>query len=385
MGKMALAALGMTLVACLVYSAATEPRQYAAYSPSVGLAQRKVMQGDVMKMEMQLAAKEVHHKVFEEATKNLPAGVKAVASKLTQNAPLTKLVDCTKKDAYKLLQDTFADLATNITAQNASIYATNAKLEAADTKARALYMAATASFRTAESAHTSAHSAAVYAKGKFDEFTSAVNSGQAEYDEALPALTAEKDELVDQQPILEQVKTLVSNMAASAKGNNVQLLKQLPELKKLANAVVPPRKDKAIANKVLALRTSLAETGTASTVTSMLVILDEIITSMATRITEIDTTLGKMETDLDTNKASLNKWETDLVELSDEADKASNTKNTADLHRQQLNGEHIVASEAYQDFHAGFVDEAAKLAMQLKAIATIGAKIDSAVAECGGV
>jgi len=36
-----------------------QPRQYAAYTPSVGLAQRKVMQGDIMKMEMQLAAKEV--------------------------------------------------------------------------------------------------------------------------------------------------------------------------------------------------------------------------------------------------------------------------------------------------------------------------------------
>jgi hypothetical protein len=36
-----------------------QPRQYAAYTPSVGLAQRKVMQGDITKMEMQLAAKEV--------------------------------------------------------------------------------------------------------------------------------------------------------------------------------------------------------------------------------------------------------------------------------------------------------------------------------------
>jgi hypothetical protein len=336
-------------------------------------------------MEMQLAAKEVHHKVFEEATKNLPAGVKAVASKLVQNAPMTQLVDCTKKDAYKLLQDTFAGLAANITAQNASIHATDAKLEAADTHARTVWMAAESSFVTAKSAHASAASAATFAKGKFDEFSSAVNSGQAEYDEALPALTAEKTELVAQQPILQQVKTLVSNMAASAKGNSVQLLKQLPELKKLANAVVPPHQDKAIAKKVFALRTSLAETGTKSTVTSMLVILDEIINSMAARITEIDTTLSKMSTDLTANKASLTKWETDLVELSDSADKAANTMNTADLHRQQLNGAHIVAEEAYNDFHAGFVDEAAKLAMQLKAIATIGAKIDDAVAECGGV
>ena len=58
-GKIAMGVLGVALVACLVYSAATEERQYSAYTPSVGLAQRKVMQGDIQKMEMQLAAKEV--------------------------------------------------------------------------------------------------------------------------------------------------------------------------------------------------------------------------------------------------------------------------------------------------------------------------------------
>jgi hypothetical protein len=58
-GKIALGVLGMTLVACLVYSAATEERQYAAYTPSAGLAERQLKQGDITKMEMQLAAKEV--------------------------------------------------------------------------------------------------------------------------------------------------------------------------------------------------------------------------------------------------------------------------------------------------------------------------------------
>jgi hypothetical protein len=58
-GKIAMGVLGMTLLACLVYSAATEERQYAAYTPSTGLAERQVKQGDITKMEMQLAAKEV--------------------------------------------------------------------------------------------------------------------------------------------------------------------------------------------------------------------------------------------------------------------------------------------------------------------------------------
>ena len=43
-GKIVMGVLGMTLLACLVYSAATEERQYAAYTPSTGLAERQVKQ-----------------------------------------------------------------------------------------------------------------------------------------------------------------------------------------------------------------------------------------------------------------------------------------------------------------------------------------------------
>merc|ERR1719409_1414688 len=363
MGQMALAALGLTMVACLVYSAATEQRHYAAYTPAVGLAQRAVKAGDITKMEMVLAAKEVHRKVIQEATAGAPSAVKAVASQLANGAPTTKLIDCGKIDAYKFLQDTFASLGANITAQNATIFAHDAALEAANTKAYNEWMDAEAKYRTAESAHESAKEAAEYAKGKYDEFTAAVNAGQGEYDETKPGLLAEKEEIVSQQPILAQVKELVAAMAngggAAAKSDN-----------------------KAIARKVMALRTSLAETATASTVTKMLAVIDGIISEMETRLQEIGTTLEKMETDLKTNKDSLAHWQQELVDLSDEKDKASNVLNTAALERNTLNGKHTVAEDAYNEYHAGFVDEAETLAKQSKAIVTIGAKIDSAIEQC---
>jgi len=246
-------------------------------------------------------------------------------------------------------------------------------------------MSSESAFRSAESAHESAASAATYAKGQYDLFSSAVEAGQSEWDTTVPGLNSESAELTAQLPILQQVKELVENMASStaAKGK-VQRLKQLPLLKKLANAVVPPRfsKDKQMAKKVLALRTSLAETATGSTVSGMVTILDEIVSTMTSRIAEIATTITSMQTALDTNKASETQWETSLVTLSDDKDKAENAMNTADLQRQELNGEHIVKEEAYNDYHAGFVDEAAKFARQLKALKTIGAKIDDAIGTC---
>ena len=68
--------------------------------------------------------------------------------------------------------------------------------------------------------------------------------------------------------------------------------------------------------------------------------------------------------------------------LSNEKDKASNVLNTAALERNTLNGKHTVAEDAYNEYHAGFVDEAETLAKQSKAIVTIGAKIDSAIEQC---
>ena len=259
------------------------------------------------------------------------------------------------------------------------------QLYTAHVKAKNEWMASESIYITAESTHGSAKEAAEFAKGQYDQLDSTVTAGQAEYNVREPALTAEMDELVAQQPILEQVKTLVSNMAApsSAKGK-VQFLKMLPALKKLANAVVPPRmaKDKSIANKVYALRSSLAETETAGTLTKMLVILEDISATMSMRIGHIKKTLGEMETDLSDNRASLIHWETQLVSLSDDKDKAENTMTTAELQRNQLNGVHIVKEEAYNDYHALFVDEADKFAAQLKAIAAISAKIDEAIASC---
>merc|ERR1719224_400365 len=102
-----------------------------------------------------------------------------------------------------------------------------------------------------------------------------------------------------------------------------------------------------MAKKVFALRTSLAETETSSTVSSMLTILDDIVATMTARISEIDSTISTMETNLAANQASLTEWETKLVDLSDDADSAENVMNTADLQRQQLSGENIVKQEAY--------------------------------------
>jgi membrane protein involved in colicin uptake len=251
--------------------------------------------------------------------------------------------------------------------------------------AEGAWLSADAAFRSAVIAHTSATESADYAKSKFDKYSAAKVAGQAEWDSKVPGLDAEKAELEAQLPILEQVKTLVQSLAASAaKGKQVQLLRQLPALKKLANAVVPPRfsKDKKMAKQVMALRTSLAETSTGETASGMLTILDSIVSTMSARISEVGTTKDMMDRALKENIALFKHWEQQLVDLSDKADEAKNIMDTSDLKRQHLNGIHIVKQQAYEDYHAGFVDLAAKYQKQAKAIATITKKVYDAIFAC---
>jgi DNA repair ATPase RecN len=255
-------------------------------------------------------------------------------------------------------------------------------LESAYTVAYNAWQSQEAAYRTAQSAHESAKEAAEYAKGKFDEYTSALSAAEAERDSTIPGLETEKEELVAQQPILEQVKTLVANMASGAEAKSrVQFLKQLPAIAKLADSIVPTE-NRAIASKVKAMKTQLAETATSSTVTKMLVVIDGIITTMAARIVEIGENIQRISDSVNDSSAKLSEWQTKLVDLSEEKDKAANVENTADLERSQLNGENVVAEEAYNDYHAGFVDEAEKLTKQVAALVTIGGKIDEAISSC---
>ena len=49
---------------------------------------------------------------------------------------------------------------------------------------------------------------------------------------------------------------------------------------------------------------------------------------------------------------------------------------------EQYEGQYKVANAAYNDYHSGFLDTAAKFARELKAIATIDAKLAEALEQC---
>jgi hypothetical protein len=99
-------ALGVTLAACLVYSAAREDRHYVRYAPEAGLAQRSVRSSAlpsaaaVNRMSAQLAARELQKDLIAEGTKHVSPKARHALSSLVA-APTSKLqeVDCARLPA----------------------------------------------------------------------------------------------------------------------------------------------------------------------------------------------------------------------------------------------------------------------------------------------
>eukprot|EP00960_Hanusia_phi_P060128 764413-Hanusia_phi.AAC.6 len=381
LGKAVLGGLALIVCACLLVSSAMEERKYVPFS-SV-LAVWKEERANIKKLEMQLAAKEVKKDMVNKASVHLGAEDKAIAFQLAAQPITSKLaVDCAKKDSYDILKNAFTSLASNISAENATLYAKDQELFAAAAEAKEKWLTAESKYRSAESDQKSAKEAASYARSQYDFYESAVTQGQSEYDSVKPQLDSEKSQLSGELPILQQIKTLISSMNGAEQKAAPASLMHVGKLKTLVLSLAPPARNKMIAKQITHVRSVLAETNTVGTMASMLSVIDGIVTHIQTRITEINNDVSRMEGDLNSNKEKRESWQEKVVDLSDAADRAENKMNSAGLVRQQLGGDHLVKQQEYEDNHATFLDEAEKVKKQSNAISVILHKIEDALSQC---
>lgn len=380
-GKIFVAALGLALVACAALSQS---------DAAAGLAQKT----SASQLASIMALKESHHEVMNAGTVGLPKQYKSVLTSLLSAKTFKLAADCSNPEAYATLKESFGILSSNLTTHNDAIAAEDTKLFNAYTEAKQAWLDSESQFRTAESSAKSATEAADYAKSKYDEYTAAKSASQAEYDKDIVPLLEEKDELSKTIPVLEMIQKMVDDMikemanSAAAKAPVQSLaLSMLPQIKrsqlqKLASRLVALNSNKPVAAQVKHLATILQE-GQYIDKHMLEKLPSKIIASMQARLDEIAVQEEKMKSDLAAVESNYESWRQKLVELSEAKDKSLNTQNSADLERQKLDGEHLVSESTYQNYHTGYVEEAAKLATEMQAVQTIEAKIDEAIAACG--
>ena len=193
----------------------------------------------------------------------------------------------------------------------------------ASTKANQEYLDASSAKITASTAAGQAKEALEYATNQFETYASVVVNAQKEVDETIPKLTAEKNELNDEKPILSQLRTMIDGLVPGPAAT-----KALTAITQLASSIFTPKPaHKAIGKQVKALQMSLASETTTGfdnvNTASLLAIIDSIIDGMDTRIGEIDRAIVRINGELTAANVKKLADQTALVGLAEKKDKST--------------------------------------------------------------
>mmetsp|Transcript_3118 Transcript_3118/g.7586 ORF Transcript_3118/g.7586 Transcript_3118/m.7586 type:complete len:396 (-) Transcript_3118:883-2070(-) len=334
-----------------------------------------LQQGDDKAMISQLAQEEVTRKVAQQAASGLPVAAVVLAQSLASNSSI--VIDCSRKEAYILLQTNFASIAANTSKENATMHAKDALLAAAAAEAKENWLASEAKYRDAQAAYASATSAAEYARGKYSGFESAVTAGQEEWDKLKPKYDEEANQIAAEVPLIEELIAVLTKSSAE-----MAAPQQLAAVRAKVSQLSVPEHDKRMSAQMDVLRAVMLKTDSKGAMVAALKVVQGLLDTMKGRKTEIAETLKKMEEELSNNKMGLKTWEEKVVDLSDAADKSKNTMNEEGLVKATLSGKASVAKEEYEDFHATFLDDVARFERELAALSTIDGKLTDAVEAC---
>ena len=197
------------------------------------------------------------------------------------------------------------------------------QLKKAYDDANKAYLDSASSLSVAETNAKTAKEALEFATQEFEKFQSVVASAQKEVDETIPKLTAEKNELNDEKPILSQLRTMIDGLVPGPAAT-----KALTAITQLASSIFTPKPaHKAIGKQVKALQMSLASETTTGfdnvNTASLLAIIDSIIAGMDTRIGEIDRAIVRINGELTAANVKKLADQTALVGLAEKKDKST--------------------------------------------------------------
>jgi len=244
------------------------------------------------------------------------------------------------------------------------------------------YLDTASALSVAETQSKTAKEALDYATQEFEKFKSVVASAQKEVDETIPKLTAEKNELNDEKPILAQLRTMIDGLVPGPAAK-----KALSAITQLASTIFTPKPaHKAIGKQVKALQMSLASETTTNfdnvNTASLLAIIDSIIDGMNTRIGEIDRAIVRINGELTTANVKKLADQTALVGLAEKKDKSTADEASKRTDVSRLSGVKTAAKEAYDNYNPGYLTQKASSDKIIDTLKIIMAKIDEAIAKC---
>jgi len=165
-------------------------------------------------------------------------------------------------------------------------------------------------------------------------------------------------------------------LAAKAPPSHAKLLQIKAEIKKLKEkAEIGDGVKLAMVNKLESKLASFAETDYVKD------LLEQMLKDLALREEVLDKALEETKTELESHKTKLQKYEMEVVELSNAEDKASERAAARNLQRQKLDGNKINSAESYANEHSEYEIVAPPAERAIYILQTIMKKIE---AYCAG-
>jgi hypothetical protein len=210
-----------------------------------------------------------------------------------------------------------------------------------------------------------AEEGAAFARAEYEKWDATVKQTKERLEKMQADYPKEKESIATERELIKTILRLLGIMedvpldetsknaggyVASEKARSAATLKQLKA--KVAELKIQAAKGGAIQlRQVNILQQKLASFAESDAVKDLLM---GMLKDLETREDVIDKSLADTEAELKSHEEKLIKYEKEVVDLSNAADKAKQRAETKDLQRQTLNGNKINSEESYDNEHAEF-------------------------------
>merc|ERR1712216_710814 len=373
------ASLAVCMLLAVALSGSDEGSGLAVKSASITAAKATILSEG--RKEKIYARKQMMNQVINMGLAGLPVkdvaiakGLIAKAGKLPTLAAMktTKLqdADCANKDVYEMILDKFTGLAANLTTEKDMRVQQNLTTHTEKAAAYTAWIDSESAYREALNKKETAASAVEYAQGQFDKYDTAVTAGEASYAETIAPMAEEKEDLTKQQEMIAEIVKLISGMAQPTATKAIKA-SNLAQINAKVAELSADKKMPAALQEV-----------SAETIANAMSILNEMSEEITARVEAIDKATQEADQNLANDKALKLKWQVDVVDLSNKKDEETAAANTADLHRNQLDGLYKVKEAAYDDQADDYESDIEQFTTEIAGVNQIVGVIQQLVEAC---
>eukprot|EP00282_Hemiselmis_andersenii_P032024 CAMPEP_0169459582 /NCGR_PEP_ID=MMETSP1042-20121227/18029_1 /TAXON_ID=464988 /ORGANISM="Hemiselmis andersenii, Strain CCMP1180" /LENGTH=436 /DNA_ID=CAMNT_0009572013 /DNA_START=14 /DNA_END=1324 /DNA_ORIENTATION=+ len=306
---------------------------------------------------------------------------------------------CAKKD---IIMAKFDALYNRLKAQSVSLNASDASALEKKNDALAKWLDGESAYRLAQEKVITANEGAKFAREQYEKYAATVKDTKARVTKMEASYPGEKADLMAERGLIVEVMRLLGIMDAvplsdeSKAAGGVAVPAESPAPAAAADAekkVVgkPSKADLAVVKakvselakkaikvggkqvaEVQKLTSSLASFAETNEVKTILL---DMIKEIDTRLKVLDSAYAKAQEELKGHEAALVKYETQLVDLSNAADKATQEADRLGLTRQSLAADKKSSGEAYVDEHAAYLISSPPTEREMFIITVIKKKI----------